>query len=63
MREPPVAQNSDERDPASERVAPVVHGVREQDRTTFFVRDALRDAIEPLFRQDADRCEPRCVRV
>ena len=63
MGEPPIAQNRNERDRAPERVAPVVHRVREQHRAPLLVRDTLRDTIQPLLRDDARTREPRRVRV
>jgi hypothetical protein len=38
-------------------------GVGEQDGAPLRVGDGLCDAVEPLLRDDAHRCEPRHVRV
>ena len=63
MGEPPIAQNCNERDSAAERVAAMVHRVREQHRAPLLVRNTFRDTIQPLLRDDAHSRKPRRVRV
>lgn len=63
MRHPPAPKDRHERDDARIRIAPMMKRIREQHRTALVVRDALRDAVQPLLRHDADRREPRRVRV
>ena len=61
--EPPVAQNRDKCDRAAEAVAAVVDRVRHEHRAAFLVRDAFRDAVQPLLRDDAKARKPRRVWV
>ena len=63
MGEPPIAQNCNERDSAAERVAAMVHRVREQHRAPLLVRNTFRDTIQPLLRNHAHPREPRRVWV
>ena len=63
VREPPIPKDRDERDRAPKRVAPVVYRIGHEDRAALLVRDAFRDAVQPLLRKHAHRREPRRVRV
>lgn len=41
----------------------MVDRIREQDRAPFFVRDLLRDPVQPFLGQHPDCGEPGCVRI